>query len=1308
MSYLLENNSDIIDDIIKRKEFNQYRLPQDENKSQLEESIIPRFYISKMIRDGNYLQFHSYQRFVANYINPNTPYSRLLMKWQTGSGKTIGSLSVAMNFIKYFQREEIYGSNNIGSVYVLGFASQIFYNEILRFPEFGIISREELKKLHKLKKMAYDGNKFDQERLQDFKTKIKKRFSNRKGNGFFRFIGYKKLVNMIFKLKKPLQLSKMDETSIAKAIADKEIELNIAVLDQFKNSLLICDEIHNVYNSLNKNNWGVALQYVLNYHTSVRALFMSATPINNKPSEIIDLLNLLLPNSIYSNNLDKSEYFNEDQTLKRNALDKIANLCKGRISYIRDVNPIYYPSKTFIGESIPGVAYLKFIRCPMSDFQYQAYKEAYTGHLKSDSQYVIDFALPDPESNKGMYQTQDIKNKLSYATQKWKDENKIYYQDNKIMGDILQLKNLPKISSKYTKMMETINQIISNQGGKIFIYHNVIHMSGVLFIQEILLQNHIISEFANSTDNTLCSICGNPRKAHSSDQVGGGYEEYSVFYNKNTGMYEVYYYKHMLFYYKLIDNVAVVLSSSMDDDYDIDEGMKFIEKDRDVVIKRTEKKANLDKYIANSNYKKLKYPARYQFYYRYKLTKAKKKSLINSIVKGLKKKHVRGGGHTFMPVRFIALHSELDKTSISNSLDKYNSPDNYDGARIMILIGGKLIKESYDIKAVREMMVMGRPDNIPTLIQILGRAVRKKSHMLLPEHQRNVNIRIFTSCLPTKKKGVYNLSHEEDKYKLKIGHYKTIQSIEKIIHANAIDSYTNQDILWRDGVIDNELGSLYFKPNLSSNINRTFKLSELNLETFNAFNSNAEVNELTTIIKRLFIEKSPVWIYEDLLYAVKNSHKWIQIEFNTKLICEDLFIIALSRLVWSNNKEYVEPIIQSKQIDDVNTVISHIFNSDDKIIVMPGNQKSVITQVGDYYMLFPIDQVSDNPIKNIEAPYRIIKEQKPMQINIRNFLEMGNSFINYEDKRARFFVKWNSVEINELEMAVCDFGTDFHISFLEECISYVFNVWTNQKIKKSSMHSFYFKMLNYYDLRRLIIWGHTLKENVFIKYKKYIKQVKINIKKTEVVSDVQQKSEQSSSGLINLLKSSINKSSLGWVSSGIKKQFNDNLNESLKLFDGNYRKKSSGLVRADLVPVGHYLNIIPRFYHPDTEWYDNPDYLSGTEKYKENKTIIGYDERSATGVHIRFKIRSPIQNIKQYKDTRMIEKGSVCSSKSKTYLRDISKQLGIKVPEKINVNKLCSQIRTKLIYLELKERMAETDIKWYYFIYEKRPETVIK
>ena len=69
MAYLLENNIDrITENILQRKEFYQYDLPDVyENHDKINNSIIPRFMVEKMISDGNLLQLHSYQLFVQNY-----------------------------------------------------------------------------------------------------------------------------------------------------------------------------------------------------------------------------------------------------------------------------------------------------------------------------------------------------------------------------------------------------------------------------------------------------------------------------------------------------------------------------------------------------------------------------------------------------------------------------------------------------------------------------------------------------------------------------------------------------------------------------------------------------------------------------------------------------------------------------------------------------------------------------------------------------------------------------------------------------------------------------------------------------------------------------------------------------------------------------------------------------------------------------------------------------------------------------------------------------------------------------------------
>jgi hypothetical protein len=1348
MTYLLENDTkNIAFDIIKRKEFYKYKIDRENitNSDIIKKfNIIPRFFIEKMISDNNMLQFSSYQMFINNYINPNTPYSRLLINHETGTGKTIGALSIALNFINYYKKKS--DNSDIGSIFVIGFTANQFKKELLRFPEFGFISRNELCKLKILKNQSYSGIKIDLENLQEFMVKIRKRFNNRVGNGFFQFKGYKKLVNDLFIIKDlNINLSKLNEDEILKYINDGKILINIELLKQFKNSLVICDEIHNTYNSHDKNNWGIALQYVLNYHPSVRSVLLSATPINNNPSEIVDLLNLLLPHKYYPNKLYKNDLFDKENKLKINSLDKIANLCQGRISYLRDINPLYFPSKNFIGEQMPGGDYLKFVRCPMSEFHYNTYKSAFNGTLSHDGQYIVDFAIPNPNNSKiGLYQTNDIKKELPNSSQLWKDKNKINFVKNSIVGSALNISNLHNISNKYYEMIKLILSNIINKNGKMFIYHNNIQISGVLFIQQILLENNIIGEYDASTENTLCSICGKSRKLHTKEQTEGGMNSqyknnsYIVKYNLNTKSYEVFIDTNLIpiIEYKILDNFVVILDSFINyKEFTCLQICTIIKKlliDNQIIIESNFMNLNLEKIIKKLGFYIIssKYNDKKVYHTNIKLHKSNKNNLIRKLVKFSTTVENKIGGlenkldnienkHTFMPIRYIVAHSMIDKNNMLRSIEKYNSPDNYDGGRIMILVGGRVVKESFDIKSVRELMIMGRPDNIPSLIQILGRAVRKNSHILLKLEHRNVNIRIFTSCLPIKNKITkqYELSHEEIKYVEKLNHYKVIQCIEKTMHENAIDALINKDIIWSKKERNfyklnknhKELGSLYFEPNLSKKIlDKKFTLNELNLNTFNAFHTNNEINHIILIIKRMFIEKSVTWNYNDLLYAVKHSNKWFNIEFNTELIDENLFIIALSQLVWINDNKYIEPIIK-KVNKQVNQVIEQLFENENKIILLPGGHQYVITQIDIYYMLLPLDDVENKPIVDIELPYRINNSSNINIINIKKYLESDQNLINFSDKNTRFFIKWSNVPIEKLEMAVCDFGVDFHIKFLEECIDYVFNIWTNPKIKKSSKHVFYFKMLNYYDLRKLIIWGHTAKYFIFKKYIKYLSQIEIKLVKTSLKPDAKPPTDLESSGLLNLLKSSINKSSLKWISSGLKDQFESNVSESLKLFDGNYKKITNGKkVNANIVPLGHLLNYIPKFYHPDTGWFESPEYLDSEQKFDENDLIIGYDERSSTGVHIRFKIRNPIQNIKQFKDSRLIEKGTSCSSKSKIYLKNISDKLEIKFSGKNNVVNLCNAIRTKLINLELKERTAKTKIKWFYFIYEKRPETSIK
>ena len=1354
MSYLDQDDAKLIDDIYKRKEFywtKQWDIKKDNNYS----DIIPRFVLDDLIDKSLNLKLSSYQLFVKNFMNINTPYKKLLLKWMTGTGKTIGSLSIAMNFINQYRMENEIGISEIGSVVIISFSKPIYQRELLKYPEFGFISKAEKSFMEKLERIASTGSEFDRLRYKDFRTKIKKRFSNRSKNGFFKFYGYKEFVNAL--LVTDVNINDLSEDKIRQYINEGKINYDPDVVKLFKNSLMICDEIHNVYNSQEKNNWGIAIQAILDIESSCRAVFVTATPLNNSPTEIVDLLNMLAPTK---KRLTRSDFFDSGNTLKPGALEKIGKLSRGRVSFLQDVNPKYYPSISIEGEKLEHIPYLSFIRCPMSEYHYHTYKSDYTGVLAPDGQYILDFVIEDPENpDIGIYKTDEIKTALTTANQTWKDKYGINFIKGKITGDFMERDRLIKYSTKYVAMLDEIMKIIKSGGGKIFIYHNYVHMSGVMFIEQVLLRNGIIDEFSASSDNTICMRCGLIKKLHKNTVKMGGSEGSGSDTKESDGsdikIYKdcaiwkfddsevvlelkkksvscgdtICYFDIDEFYYVPVGNLAdALLDHSKLFDTSLLEIMTRL--DKSVIFQLTDYCKRIKNKLLKMNYTNLIKDG-YEFFISPQphqqppLTHGAGEiiSFTNKVLPPSDPEHL------FVPTRFIILHNEIEKSRLEQSLEKYNSIRNNDGNQFFILLGSRIMKESHNTNSIRNQFIMNRPINIPTLIQIRGRTVRKGSHNSLPPNQRNVNIKIFTSCLPIKyetgpDRGKYVMSHEEEKYKEKVFSFKTIQEIEKVLHENAIDSGINQSMINQSGQIGQNgqtekkheydhdpLSPLKFIPKMATNINKEFKLDELNLSTFNIYHRKKEIDTIKFIIKRLFIEISGVWEHNDLFEAIKGSSRY-ENEINVRLIDENNFIIAIDQLVWHNTLQYVEPFI--KTTDEVNSIIDRLYDSSDKIITLPGGQDSLILEIPDgkktMYILFPIN--NNEPYMDLELPYRIIKSTSNNIINMNNFMKTKRIDFDYDDKKKLFYNKFADIPIENMENVVCEYGTNFHMKFIEECIEYVFRAWVDPKSKRHDYHEFYFKMIYYYDLLSLIIWAHTIKPKLFKDYANFVNVVKSKDIKLKLMAKYEKRQEEydinpedsdelSSSGIINLLKTSINRSSNIWIPREFREEYDKILEACNTLYDGR-KKKSDKFekVDANLLPVGHFISNFPKIYKFDEGFTEDPTYSQSDVSYIENDLIIGYDDRTKTGVHIRFKLRAPNQNIKKYKDARLIEKGVVCKSKTKSELRKIATIIGVENVPKINVEDLCSVIRTKLIRMELVERIKKTNIKYFYFHYE--------
>lgn len=708
-------------ELLQHKEFASLKISQG-----------PKTKIDDLINEKNILRMRSYQKFPKYFMSPNSAYKRMCLKFAPGTGKTATVLKIADEYTNYYYDSWKKGDVLTPSIVVIGFSKQIFMRELFKRPEFGFVSREEIEKEQKLRNLAENGTKADQDALVEFYTMLKKRLTKKSQKGFFKFYGYKEFFNRIFiftnleKLKtllnKTVERKNLSEEDILLGLQNNLIKINMDLIDELINSLVICDEIHNVYNSLNINNYGIALRIAFliqdipeimkKYvdlsgklvngedrentimNSRLRVILLSATPLNNSPTEIIDFINLLVdPKKIMKHGgirINKSYLFKNQNELLPDGLDKIKDLLYGHVLFLEDSNPEYFPTLNIKGQEIPvpkklqkkyGVSdtipYLKFQRCEISDFHLNTYNSVYQGTLPPDGSSLLDFVFPNPDSNKiGIYKTRDVKYKINNADEKWKEKigiNILYGKTTDqwyVSGELLELKNLRKYSSKYARLVELLHENLYTQKGKAIINHPAVKMSGVLLLQEILKKNGFIDANTSPVDSTLCARCGNPYINHQHNQ-------------KNR-------------------------------------------------IK-----------------------------------------------------------HEFYPARFILLHGEMDKMELARNVEKFKSWNNLDGDYYKVIIGSRVINEGIDFSEVREVYITSFVDNYSELIQIVGRAIRQGSHSRLTPEKRNVNLHVLTHKL----KNNQELFHEELRYLTKSIDYKIIQKIDRAINEIAVDGPINKDII---------------------------------------------------------------------------------------------------------------------------------------------------------------------------------------------------------------------------------------------------------------------------------------------------------------------------------------------------------------------------------------------------------------------------------------------------------------------------------------------------------------------------------
>ena len=507
--------------IYKKKEFFDKKIGKIENNP--EKACNPRGF-----------ELFQQQKFLKNYISIETPYNGVLLFHSVGSGKTCASVSIAENFKEYVK-------DNKKKIMILS-------NKALKENYIKTIYNldKEKDKIKKNDIVQCTGNTYTLDESDRFLTREQKlRKIRKKIMSYYQFMGYGKFANEVKKRTGWDGRNKFLNEGIIKKI-----------IREYSNRVIIIDEVHNIKKNLESSKTtrfvGNILLNVLKYSKNIKLVLMSATPMFDKPKEIVFILNLLLAND-KRELIPNGEIFNTNGDLKKNGRELLFKYSNGYISFFKSDNPyimpvIIYPNNSVIpnfkynmnGQKIEKNKRIKFTKCLLSQMgknQYKYYEEVNNERLKIENSNNNDEKISQsyesqltqisnmvfPQKNKNMtygkngftetnnglgafYISSDKKSKrtLQYKYQ----PHVLFNKNKKNEKPFLDLDYLGDYSGKIPEIIDYIKK----STGPVIVYSRYI-WGGILPLALALEQNGILRYTTNNETSLL---------SYSPNKLGGG------------------------------------------------------------------------------------------------------------------------------------------------------------------------------------------------------------------------------------------------------------------------------------------------------------------------------------------------------------------------------------------------------------------------------------------------------------------------------------------------------------------------------------------------------------------------------------------------------------------------------------------------------------------------------------------------------------------------------------------------------------------------------------------------------------------
>lgn len=128
----------------------------------------------------------------------------------------------------------------------------------------------------------------------------------------------------------------------------------------------------------------------------------------------------------------------------------------------------------------------------------------------------------------------------------------------------------------------------------------------------------------------------------------------------------------------------------------------------------------------------------------------------------------------FKPIYYTVITGDIPIESRAEIVNAYNASTNVYGDEISVVLLSSVGQAGVSFLHTNNILIINNSHSIPKLQQTVYRVIRNKSHQMLPEQRRFVNIYVMTT------------QYGVNVYKNKLQLYNDVKHIEKLIHKSSI------------------------------------------------------------------------------------------------------------------------------------------------------------------------------------------------------------------------------------------------------------------------------------------------------------------------------------------------------------------------------------------------------------------------------------------------------------------------------------------------------------------------------------------